>query len=314
MSGLIGLDWGTSRLRAYRFDGHGGIVETRSRPWGILHLPDGGFEAALADITAGWPALPRIACGMVGSRNGWVEVPYVDLPAGPAKLCAAVRRLRLADGSFLHIVPGLRSIASPDVMRGEETQILGALALRPAVPEHSVWVLPGTHSKWALLDGDALTTFRTFMTGELYALLCHHSLLGLGTSEAVEAPDVFQRGVAAARDSGAQGALSRLFGTRALMLAGELTPAVVPEYLSGLLIGEEFRAALAGGRFSTSDVVQLIGEPALCRRYRVAAAGFGIEAAPPVDEAAAHGLWRIAARAGLLDEPAFAAMTGAGSC
>src|SRR5690242_424805 len=98
MHGLIGLDWGTTSLRAFRLDGAGRIAETRARPWGIRHLPDGGCDAALADITAGWPALPRLACGMVGSRGGWHEVPYLDLPADVVRLGDTLVSLRAADG------------------------------------------------------------------------------------------------------------------------------------------------------------------------------------------------------------------------
>ncbi|KRE89321.1 2-keto-3-deoxy-galactonokinase [Frateuria sp. Soil773] len=301
MDGLIGLDWGTTRLRAYRFDGAGRVQDTRTRPWGIRSLPAGGYEAALADVTAGWPALPRLACGMVGSRGGWLEAPYVDLPAGADALCAAVRRLRAADGMDLHIVPGLRNPTAPDVMRGEETQLLGAVAQRPASAARSAWILPGTHSKWATVEGRAVTGFRTYLTGELYALLREHSILGAGIAEAVS-PAAFARGVDAARDSGAQGATSRLFATRALMLEGALAPAEVPDYLSGLLIGEEFRSALAGGLPPPGEAPGLIGEPALCERYRQAAARFGLALAPPVADAAALGLWHVAGRIGLVHD------------
>jgi len=300
MSGLIGLDWGTSSLRAYWLDEAGEIRETRTRPWGIRHLPDGGFDVALTDITEGWPPLPRLACGMVGSRQGWLEVPYMDLPADTTQLGSAVRSLRAKDGSDVHIVPGLRNPQGPDVMRGEETQLLGALALRPALIPDSTWILPGTHSKWARLRDGAVIDFCTLMTGELFALLRRHSMLCVGSGEAAVDPDAFARGVIAARDSGSAGAFSRLFSARALMLDGTLAPDAVPEYLSGLLIGEELRSSLAANRFHHDAPIQLIGDAALCTRYRLAAAHFDIDFAEPLVDAAAYGLWQIASRIGLV--------------
>jgi 2-dehydro-3-deoxygalactonokinase len=300
MSGLIGLDWGTSSLRAYRLDAAGRIAETRARPWGIRQLPDGGFDAALAAVTDGWPALPRLACGMVGSRGGWREMPYLDLPAGAARLGGSLGRLRAADGGDVHLVPGLRDPHGPDVMRGEETQLAGALALRPALAGAATFILPGTHSKWATVRDGAIAGFRTLMTGELFAVLRQHSILGAGAAEAAADPDAFARGAIAARDSGAAGALSRLFSARALMLDGALAPDAVPDYLSGLLVGEEFRAALADGLARRGAPLQLVGDPALCERYRRAAAHFDIELAPPLEDAAAHGLWRLAVQAGLV--------------
>lgn len=300
MTGLIALDWGSSSLRACRFDGGGRLAETRSRTWGIRHLPAGGYDAALADVTAGWPALPRLACGMVGSRSGWHEMPYLDLPADAGRLAGALGAVRADDGLDVHLVPGLRDPHGPDVMRGEETQLIGALALHPSLAETGSFILPGTHSKWAVVQGGAVTGFRTLMTGELFAVLRQHSMLGASGAEAADDAEAFARGVAAARDSGAAGALSRLFSARALMLDGTLAAGSVPDYLSGLLIGEEFRAALADGLARRDTPLYLVGDDALCERYRRAAALFGIELPPPIADAAAHGLWQLAIEADLV--------------
>jgi len=314
MSGLIGLDWGTTSLRAYWLDAAGEIRETRTRPWGIRHLPNGGFDAALTDITAGWPRLPRLACGMVGSRQGWMEVPYMELPADTAQLGGAVRSLRARDGSDVHIVPGLRNPQGPDVMRGEETQLLGALALRPALIPDSTWILPGTHSKWARVRDGAVTDFCTLMTGELFALLRQHSILCTGSGDAAANPDAFARGVIAARDSGNAGGFSRLFSARALMLDGVLTPDAVPEYLSGLLLGEELRSGLASNRFRHDAPLQLIGDAALCTRYRLAASHFDIDLVESLLDAAAHGLWQIACDTGLVSASSSTASRETSSC
>lgn len=314
MSGLIGLDWGTSSLRAYRLDEAGQILETRTRAWGIRQLPDGGFEAALVDITNGWPRWPRLACGMLGSRHGWLEVPYLDLPADTTRLAGALGTLRANDGLDVHIVPGLRNPVGPDVMRGEETQLLGVLAQRPALATQSSWILPGTHSKWVSVCDGVVTDFWTAMTGELFALLREHSILCSDAEGILADPDAFARGVIAARDSGSTGTLSRLFSARGLMLEGALAPVAVPEYLSGLLVGEELRAGLASKRFRSDVPFQLIGDAALCARYRVAARHFDIELAESLAEAAAHGLWQIARHAGLVDVSVSATLRGVSSC
>ncbi|MDQ6646451.1 MAG: 2-dehydro-3-deoxygalactonokinase [Pseudomonadota bacterium] len=299
MAGLIGLDWGTSSLRAYWLE-EGGIRQSRSRPWGIRQLPAGGFEAALAEICADWPLLPRLACGMVGSRNGWLEVPYLDLPAAPARLGASLQSVRAADGRELHIVPGLRNPQGPDVMRGEETQLVGAIVMHPSLGAASTVILPGTHSKWVSIREGAVVDFCTMMTGELFSVLRQHSILGAGIGEASDDAAAFARGVVTARDSGAAGALSRLFSARALMLDGELTPSAVPDYLSGLLLGEELRSCLATGRFARDQAIHLIGDNALCARYRAAAAHFDLELTEPLTDAAAYGLWHVASHAGLV--------------
>lgn len=301
MTGLIGIDWGTSSLRGYWLDAHGAIRETRARPWGVRQLPEGGFDMALADLTAGWPLLPRLACGMIGSRNGLQEVPYLTLPVAATQLGASLGRILCADGLPLHIVAGLREPLGPDVMRGEETQLFGALALHPEHGRQSTWLLPGTHSKWARVRDGVVVDFCTLLTGELYALLRKHSILG-ATGDAVDDADAFARGVIAARDSGAAGALSRLFSARALMLDGLLAATSVPDYLSGLLLGEELRAIKASDRYPLDAPVQLIGDATLCARYRAAAHHFDIELAEPLVDAAAHGLWRIALASGLVVE------------
>lgn len=300
MGGLIGLDWGTSALRAYKLDAAGCVEETRSRPWGIRRLPAGGFPAALAEVTQGWPtALPRLACGMVGSRSGWCEVPYVDLPADASSVVSRLGRVQAEHGGELHLVPGLRDPRGPDMLRGEETQLIGALSLKSELAADSTWILPGTHSKWALVRDKGIMGFHTYMTGELFALLREHSILDAGQESALQDTESFARGVITVRDSGSAGAFSRLFSARALMLDGALQREAVFDYLSGLLIGEEFRAALADHFVAPDATLQLIGEPGLCERYSRAAALFDINVAQPLQDAAAHGLWELAVQAHL---------------
>jgi 2-dehydro-3-deoxygalactonokinase len=291
---LVALDWGSSSLRAYLLGEGGTILDRRAEPWGILELPERDFRGAFDRITADWStvskALPAIASGMIGSAQGWVEAPYVDLPAGPEQLA---RRLVSVPGTALRVVPGLAQRGgSPDVMRGEETQIAGALAADPSLADALV-VLPGTHSKWVRLAGGRIREFTTYMTGELFSVLRAHSILGrLAKAGADErGPDnaAFARGVSAAQRS-AGGLGSLLFSARASVLVGDLPAESSLEYLSGLLIGDELRAGLAAG----GPPAALIGDPVLCARYVVALEQIGVAEVPIVADAAPLGLWAIA--------------------
>lgn len=307
MMRLIGLDWGTSSLRAFLFDAEGVVRERRQRGWGIRHLPEGGFAAALADVLAEWPVgLPVLACGMVGSRNGWLEVPYLDTPTSVDRLAGALTAMTTPDGRTLHLVPGLRDPSRPDVMRGEETQVVGVVAQSAEVARHGCLLLPGTHSKWVSLRDGAVTGFATLMTGELFAMLTQHSILGAQLPPAAEDDGAFLRGVEAARDSGAAGALSIAFSARTLLLDGVLAPSSVSDYLSGLLIGDELRIAIAKGWVDAQTTVHMVGEGPLCARYLRAAERFGLTIHQAPDATTSHGLWRIADAAGLISTQATA--------
>jgi 2-dehydro-3-deoxygalactonokinase len=301
---LIALDWGTSSLRAYLLGEDGSVVEHRHKPWGLLHLPEGGFGAALKGVAGDWlgamPALPLIASGMVGSAQGWREAPYAGCPADAAALAAQLLRFEAWPGVNLHIVPGVRLAGPrPDVMRGEETQVVGLLALQPALAERARLVMPGTHSKWVQVQAGGIVDFHTYMTGELFALLREHSILGRPAREAgggQACDQAFDRGVTAVRDAGASGATALLFSARALVLSGQLRAGDSLEYLSGLLVGEELRCALAD---DDTMVPVLVGDAALCARYCRALALFERASQTAGQGAAAAGLWQIAQRAEL---------------
>jgi 2-dehydro-3-deoxygalactonokinase len=298
---LIAIDWGTSVARAYRFDACGGILDQRSAPLGVQKVAAGGFPEALRALLEGVAdeGAPLIACGMIGSRQGWVEAPYRECPADLDALAAA---LTLVPATSLAIVPGLicrDREGVPDVMRGEETQIVGALT-EPVPPgERRVVVMPGTHSKWALIGTRGIETFATFMTGEIYAVLREHSILGRLAVAGSDAA-ALERGVARSLDTAAS-LTHDLFSARTLALTAELAPEAVGDYLSGLLLGAEVAAgrrwleqhAVAG------ESVTLIGDAALCERYLRAFALAGFDAALGAPDAAARGLWRIAQRAGM---------------
>lgn len=309
---LVGLDWGTSSLRSYLFAHDGSVTERRARPWGIQHLPEGGYEAAFQGVAGDWrrryPGIPVLAAGMVGSRQGWREVPYVDCPADADAIAAALVPFDSVCG-MLHLVPGLsQSGESPDVMRGEETQIVGAISREPRLAGDSLLVLPGTHCKWARVSDGRVTRFTTHLTGELFAMLRDHSIIGRPAREAAkdgalvtEPYDAaFVRGVHVVRDGGAAGVAGKLFTTRSLYLAGDLQVAETLDYLSGLLIGEELRSVRAGLGDAGWPPCVLLGEPALCGRYRDALVEYGAVDVRLLEDTGPAGLWHLASVAGIV--------------
>ena len=301
---LIAIDWGTTSARAYWLDARGRILERKSAPLGVQKIAAGGFPAALETLLGGsfGAGIPQLACGMVGSRQGWIEAPYRECPADVAAITAA---LTPVPGTRLAIVPGLICCSADgvaDVMRGEETQILGVFKDEsPSRPVRKLVVLPGTHSKWARVGAGGIEAFATFMTGELYGLLREHSILArLATANGRDAR-AFARGVRTSLGEAA--ALTHdLFSARTLALTGALAPEGVADYLSGLLLGAEIAAARrwVGGDAAEGGGVTLVGDAALCARYRRALACAGLAAAAGPSDAAARGLWRIARHAGML--------------
>jgi len=280
-------------------DAHGGVAAERSSPLGITRVEGGRYADALRSLLGDWhtdPA-PRVACGMIGSRQGWREAPYVACPASLDTLAAGLARV---DAGALAIVPGLVTRdrrGLPDVMRGEETQLLGAVGADEAV----LAVLPGTHSKWAHVAGGTVVDFATWMTGELYAVLLDHSILGrMAERGTAPAADAFARGVARGLEDGSLA--HDVFAARTLPLSGELAGADVADWLSGLLIGREIRDALAWAHAvgAGADRVRIIGSDALAARYATALRQAGIDAERGASDAAARGLWRIAGQAGLI--------------
>jgi 2-dehydro-3-deoxygalactonokinase len=314
---LLALDWGTSSLRAYLLAGPNVELATRHADWGIMNLPPGGFDGALIELCGDWltqyPVLPILAAGMVGSAQGWSEAPYVATPANAAEIAA---HLVQVDGPLrrrVHIAPGvMSSSALPNVMRGEETQILGALELDAGIAatseqEHLI-VLPGTHSKWVRVQAGRIEDFVTFMTGEMYAALRQHTILGrlmLKAEEVIDGDSAgFEYGLDVARQHhGDAGLLSTLFSVRTLGLTERLTSAQLPAYLSGLLIGHELAGAQS--QFSSSTAqdglpLTLIGSRALCERYQRALRHFGFPPSHVLANATQAGLWRLAVAAGLI--------------
>jgi 2-dehydro-3-deoxygalactonokinase len=285
---LVAVDWGTSSLRAARIAADGAVLEERASARGILDVPAGGFAQVLEQSCGDWlqgDALCLVS-GMAGSRQGWREAPYCPCPAGFAELAGAL--CWVAPGRIA-LAPGLacEHDGVPDVMRGEEVQIFGAVSL--LAQADGVFVLPGTHSKWAQVRGGTVGRFTTFMTGECYALLRQHSILArtLPAGDGPLQPDAFLRGVRQARAAGTL--LAGAFSARTLALFERLERSAATSYLSGLVIGEELRAQ---GPLPTGVV--LIGSPALTQRYALALSAFGVASRSLGSEATWRGLWALA--------------------
>jgi 2-dehydro-3-deoxygalactonokinase len=297
---LVALDWGTSSLRGAQLAGDGSVVEERAFPRGILTVPPGGFPAVFAEHFGDWMQAPGALClisGMAGSQQGWLEAPYCPCPAGFDELTL---RLAWAEPGRIAIVPGLSFEAdgAPDVMRGEETQVFGALRLLGATD--ALIVLPGTHSKWVQVRAGRIESFATLMTGEFYALLRRHSILArtlpAEDAELHDAPnvdlnnDAFDAGVALALRSASL--LHTSFSVRSLALFKRLQPAQAPSYLSGLVIGEELRSrSLARG----AQVV-IVGDAGLTGCYARALAQCNVGAQCLGAQATWRGLHEIAMR------------------
>lgn len=321
---LIALDWGTTSLRAYKLGRHGQVLEQRALASGIMQLPttpraiagqrcDNGFELAFDDACGDWlqaqPQLPVIACGMVGSAQGWREAAYCPTPARVADLGASLQTVQTLRGTRLHIVPGvIQHSRLPNVMRGEETQVLGLLQDLPSHTRQEALLigLPGSHSKWVSVVDGCIQQFDTFMTGELYAAVCAHTILGRTQQPTGHFDEAaFVRGVQVALSADADiGLLSTLFSARTLGLTGQLSGAQQPDYLSGLMIGHELRALAEVSRARHAGAalpeVMLIGSAPLCQRYRIALNLCGFAQASLAEQATERGLWSLAVAAGLL--------------
>ena len=287
---MIGIDWGTSNFRAFRIASDGSIRDRKAGPRGIANVPDGRFADTLREEIGPWLAAGEnhvLLSGMIGSRQGWKEAPYLSCPAGPADIAAALVDIEF-DWAQVKLVPGLSATDEAgvaEVMRGEETQVIGVLA---ALGADAFVCLPGTHSKWAHVTDERIASFTTHMTGEVFGALRGYTILGRMMRDGPGNGAPFDAGVRRAADAG--GLLHHIFGVRALTLAGRLTETDAPAYLSGILIGHEVKAALAAHR---GAVVHVVGAPDLTALYARAISEFGGFPERHDGEAAARGLARI---------------------
>ena len=252
----IAVDWGTSHLRAWLMGRDATVVERRQSDAGMGALDTDGFEPALHALVGDAMPVPVLACGMVGSRQGWAEAPYATVPCAPPGVSDAVQ----VPGTDVRILPGVKQARPADVMRGEETQIAGYLATHPGFD--GVICLPGTHTKWVHISAGEIVSFRTAMTGEMFALLSTQSVLRHSVGTGWDATS-FTAGVDQAL-SRPEALAASLFSLRAEGLLDELNPDAARARLSGLLIGAE----LASMRpYWLGQTVALIGADSLSRAY-----------------------------------------------
>ncbi len=302
---LIALDWGTTSLRAYLLDSNGNVLDKKSALLGILKVPNNDFDTAFEDTCGSWlkngrEASPILASGMIGSRQGWTEAPYVACPAGAEQLAQKLIHITTKKLRKFAIVPGIsteNSTAVPDVMRGEETQIIGALD--DETSSH-LFVLPGTHSKWARVEQNQIVQFATFMTGEVFALLCEHSILGRTMQGRDDDVDAFRRGCdyALTQAINTAGLLQLMFSARTLALFNRVPATGLYSYLSGLLIGSEILGSQA--LFGEHHLVTIIAEPDLARLYQRALSVAQQRANIAAETTTPTGLFRLARASGMI--------------
>jgi 2-dehydro-3-deoxygalactonokinase len=289
---LIAVDWGTSNFRAFRVSADGHVFARCSSPQGILRVTEGDFAEALRAEVGVWLAAGEkhiLLCGMIGSRQGWVEAEYLPCPVGIEELADAVVPVPF-DGAKVRLVPGVigpDAAGVPELMRGEETAAMGML---DACADGGLVCFPGTHSKWIQLSDRKIVSFTTCMTGELYGALRKCTILERTmTSNAAVDKTAFHDGVKRSVDPG--GLLHHLFGVRTLALMRQMKEDVSASYLSGLLIGHEVRATMPPGSH-----VHLVGAAHLCNLYAQVIEACGGRATAEDEDAAALGLAAIGRR------------------
>lgn len=297
MSEFIALDWGTTSFRAYHVEADGRVRDTISAPEGILAVKGGAFEEALERHIGAWDVkLPVMAAGMITSRQGWIELPYLPCPASAADLARALHMHTTRSGRRIAFATGLSYRAPngmPDVMRSEEVQVFGSLDLGV-----NHFVTPGTHSKWITTKGDQLLRYQTYVTGEVYAALKDHTILGrLMAPGAADDEEAFAMGVRAALEDPA-GFLHRIFSARSLGLFGELAPEAIASYLSGQVIGTEVAHAIRDNPRDAEYAV--LASPGIGGRYVKAIEIAGLKVRYGDPQAIVKGLAIIARKAGII--------------
>jgi 2-dehydro-3-deoxygalactonokinase len=288
---LIGLDWGSTNARAFAFDLNGDVVHRAHSNAGAMTLTSvAAFDAALVELVGAWQShgerVPMIACGMVGARGAWVEAGYCTTNADAAALKSAIVSVPTTLGIVLQVVSGIKSEA-PDVMRGEETQIIGAGV------DNGVLVLPGTHSKWARVIDGKVSSFATFFTGELNALLRNHGSVGkaIACTPDLANDEAIMRGVTRAKSPAKW--LNDLFAFRARVVTATISQEEASSELSAWLIASEFVQAQAIG--FRDPTIHVLATGSLLPWYGRIARALDLQVVPiNSEEAAARGLWRIA--------------------
>ena len=296
---FVAIDWGSTALRAWLIGEAGCILAQHSSAQGVFSLKDNTFESTLLDVCGEWlndaPSIPIIMAGMIGSRSGWLETPYQACPVKAETLGANLLEVPNRHKLNLLVIPGIKANSpsgSADVMRGEEVQILGALATLHNSPNTNALIcLPGTHSKWAHTHNQEIINFSTFFTGEMYSLLREFSSIGAIMNDDEFDELAFREGLTFSHKPG--GFLHHIFSARARLLTDTWSGGSLSAYLSGIAIGHEFQGAKA--LYTNDSTLYLVGNSHLQALYHIAAGEFGFKARS-IDAAGAiiRGITRIA--------------------
>lgn len=288
---MIAINWGTSNFRAFRLNTRGEVQAERASGRGAATVPQGGFPDAVMAEVGDWIRAGEyklLMSGMVGSRLGWEEAPYVNVPATFDQIASKVMRLDVGCID-VRIVPGLIGIDEsgiPELIRGEETEILGAEY--PSSDSHRL-CLPGTHTKWVRMEDATIAAFTTSMMGDVFRAIGNGTILHSTVHHVEFNEECFLQGVSRSKQPG--DLLHHLFGIRTLVLTGKMQETTASSYLSGLLIGHDIKPMVR-----TRETVHLIGEPELCALYATALREFAVRSTVEEPGAALRGLKRIAAR------------------
>jgi 2-dehydro-3-deoxygalactonokinase len=293
---FIALDWGTTSFRAYLVGADGLVKDQFASPEGILAVKNQGFEAVLESHIGSWDkALPVVASGMITSRQGWIELPYAECPAGLPELASHIKVHQTISGRTIHFITGMHFKSSSighDVMRGEETQVFGSME---SGANH--FVAPGTHSKWIDVAGNKITRFSSYMTGEVFALLRTHSILGRLMSSDSDDEGAFIKGIDKALADPA-GFLHSIFSVRTQGLFSDMRPEHLASYLSGIVIGTEVAHATVNNDRAAKYLV--LASAGIGARYVKAMTYAGLDAMMGDPVAVIKGEAAVAREAGVI--------------
>ena len=300
---LIAADWGTSNFRAFLLDGKGSVLETRQAQSGIMKVAQGAFAKEFNRLIGDWleeyPQVPVLMAGMIGCEQGWSLATHFKLPTGLEALSSALHPVEVAPGRTGYIVPGLTTLALggvPDIIRGEETQVAGVISELPG--GKNLLCLPGTHSKWLIIEDGIITGFHTNMSGELLDVMSGHSILGrLMEDRADVDQDAFNMGLVRSTEPG--GVLHHLFGVRTQGYYQNIPGSGLHSYFAGILLGHEIKGML--DFFPRPKKVIVIGGEKIGQSYAAALKHFGIGNELKDGNAAfVRGLWNLAQAGGLI--------------
>ncbi|MBW7981000.1 2-dehydro-3-deoxygalactonokinase [Enterobacillus tribolii] len=272
---FIAIDWGSTNLRAWLYQ-QGQCIDSLISESGVTRLQGRTPQQCFSDLISPWfsrcGTVPVIMAGMVGSNAGWQSVPYLPCPVALTAIPHHLTQVASPLPGDVRIIPGLsvNRADNANVMRGEETQLIGAQRLHAA----SLCLMPGTHSKWVRMEGDTVMDFRTVITGELHHLLLKHGLIGVGIGEQKADENAFRQGMETGFNDA--GVVSRLFEVRAAHLLGQRDKSSVSEWLSGLLIGNEVAQMRYQYPLKSGETLAIIGGSGLAERYSRALAYAGI--------------------------------------